>query len=82
MSKGFSKDQTKIIPFDPLSDSRETWNLYHEYRSTLHNQRFPDTPLTTSDETVEKSMKMFLEHPEIYGIYFSILDTVANKQVS
>ncbi|MCG3220048.1 MAG: GNAT family N-acetyltransferase [Candidatus Heimdallarchaeota archaeon] len=81
MSKEFSKEQIKINPFDPLNNSRETWNLYHEYHTTLHNQRFPDIPLTTSDKNVEKSLKLFMEHPQIDPVYFSIMDTIAQKQI-
>ncbi|NPD89737.1 MAG: hypothetical protein HGN29_13580 [Asgard group archaeon] len=81
MNKEFSKDYVKIIPFDPLSNSRETWNLYHEYHATLHNQRFPDSPFTTSHETIEKSLQLFMEHPQIDPVYFSIMDTIAQKQI-
>ncbi|MHA2309095.1 MAG: N-acetyltransferase family protein [Candidatus Heimdallarchaeaceae archaeon] len=81
MNKDFSKGHAKIIPFDPLSNTRETWNLYHEYREALHNQRFPDVPFTTPDETVEKSLKLFMEHPEIDPVIFSIMDTNKQKQI-
>jgi hypothetical protein len=76
-----SKDLFEIIPLDPLNCSRETWDLYHEYRRTLFSQRFPDQSLAVADETVETNYKTTMEHPEIIVVFFSIIDTTSNKQV-
>ena len=81
MNSNDSSSRIKIERFDPSSRSKERWKLYHEYRTALHNQRFPDIPLSTTDEQAEKALKMFKEHPEIEGHIFLIKDSTKNKQV-
>lgn len=75
------KNNIHILSFDPLSCSKETWNLYHDYRTNLHNQRFPGVLLTLTNETVETNLKTALESPEAIIEFFSIIDTIDNKQV-
>ncbi len=81
MSKVGSSYIIEIELFNPDSCSKESWDLYHEYRTTLHKQRFPDRPLTVTNKQAEKGLKMFKEHPEIEGYIFTIEDTTKNKQV-
>lgn len=76
-----SNNPIQIIPLNLSSCSRETWKLYHDYRTNLHYQRFPDQPLTLTNETVENNFKISLENPEIIAVFLSIVDTSTNKQV-
>ncbi len=81
MNRSYSLDNIETLDFNPLTIPTKRWDRYHEYRRTLHNQRYPDTPSDTSDETIEKGMKLYAEHPEVNGVMFSIMDKSVHKQV-
>lgn len=81
MKDSFNLEHIHIIPFYPHRYSKEDWSLYHEYRTTLHKFYHPDLELTTSDESAEKGLKMYKEHPEVDGRIYAVLDTTSNKQM-
>ena len=71
----------EILDFTPLTIPEKRWGKYHEFRKILHSQRYPDIALETTDESVEKGMKLYVEHPEVKGVMFSIMDKSVHKQV-
>ncbi len=49
MNKSDSLENIKTLDFNPLTIPTKRWDRYHEYRRTLHNQRYPNTPSDTSN---------------------------------
>ncbi len=81
MISNFCLEQIHIIHFDPQKCSKEDWSLYHEYRKTLRKFYHPDMEITTSDESAEKGLKLYKDHPEVDGKIYAILDTISTKQI-
>ncbi len=71
----------EILDFSPLTIPEKRWGKYHEFRKILHFQLYPDIALETTDESVEKGVKLYAEHPEVKGVMFSIMDKSFHKQV-
>ncbi len=81
MSDHSSLEHIKILDFDPLTLPEKRWIKHHEYRKTLSVQRNPDNPTSTSDDAVEKGLKLYAQHPEVLGLMFTMMDRSAHKQV-
>jgi len=70
-----------ILDFNPLTIPRKRWDRHHEWLKVLHSQRYPDMPRDTTDETVEKSLKLYAKHPEVNGIMFTVMDKTVHRQI-
>ncbi|MEK6851259.1 MAG: GNAT family N-acetyltransferase [Candidatus Thermoplasmatota archaeon] len=66
-----------VVPFDPVTASREEWRRYHAYRRRRHAETYPEDPLS-DDETIETLLRR--PHPEWDATRFVVL-VPADEQV-